>query len=295
MGSWVLLICWTCCALKTSLSSVLTQSPGLLHVSVGDTFQVKCIHEIPVMYCYSTTTWHRVDWRTGELKKLSTSSWTPNTNPENNGKTCSLTISKATLQDSGMYYCTGLLNTVILFGNGTRVIVTDPARLDPSIIMYSPSDISGPIIPLQCLVMGAAPSQVQVFWNINQIEHEGWTELSWAGNSDSSQEYTRAYITVSKEVWTEADWIECVAVSEGKTISKRLVKRGVCSWYLFLGFGVAFLTIAVATTVAVRLYKGIQRTNSRIMKPTAERRTWTVVEYSCWNHDNPMFEPLTET
>ncbi|XP_072530793.1 immunoglobulin kappa light chain-like isoform X2 [Salminus brasiliensis] len=306
MSSWVLIVCCAC-ALKTSLSSVLTQSPGLLHVSVGDTFKLKCTHELPVAYCYSTTTWHRVDWRTGELQKLSKSSWTPNTNPENNGKTCSLTISKATLQDSGTYYCTGLLNTIVLVGNGTRVIVTDPGHLDPSIIMYSPIDVSGPIVPLQCLVMGAAPSQVQVSWIIDQTEHEGWTESSWTRNTDSAEEYTRAHITLTKEQWTEADLIECVVVSDSKNISKRLVKwgndAGVCTWLLYLGFGVAFLTIAVTITVAVGLrreknttVKGHRNRNTPnktqnhgkrdTLKPTAERSPGTDVEYSCLNPDS---------
>ncbi|KAL7829997.1 hypothetical protein SRHO_G00311240 [Serrasalmus rhombeus] len=252
MGPWLLLLCcaWT---LKSSLSSVLWQTPGTVRVRVGEAFTLQCIHEMKVQYCYSTTSWHKVSKRTGRLNEIRTELNMKQTDT----KVCNLTIPNATLQDSGMYHCTGLYNKIVLVGNGTRVIVTDPGPLSPSIIMYSPLDVSGPIVPLQCLVMGAVPSQVQVVWIIDHSERSGWTESSWTENSDTAVEHTRAHITLSEDQWTEAARIECLVMFDGTNISKSLVPggntAGVCSWLLYLGFGAVFLTVAVTATVALCL------------------------------------------
>ncbi|XP_036421362.1 uncharacterized protein LOC118804847 [Colossoma macropomum] len=256
MGPWLLLF-WCACTLKTSLSSVLTQTPGTVQVSVGEPFTLKCIHELQVQYCYTTTTWHKVNKRTGQLAEIRPELHMQQTDT----KVCTLTISKATLQDSGMYHCTGLYNKIVLVGNGTRVIVTDPDPPSPSIIMYSPLDVFGPTVPLQCLVMGAVPSQVQVVWIIDHSERSGWTESSWTENSDSALEHTRAHITLSEEEWTEAAQIECLAMFDGTNISRTLVPgandAGMCSWLLYLGIG--FLTITAAVTVAVCLCRERQK------------------------------------
>ncbi|XP_036421492.1 uncharacterized protein LOC118805002 [Colossoma macropomum] len=304
MGPWLLLLCCAC-TLKTSLSSVLTQTPGTVRVSVGEPFTLQCIHEMQVQYCYSTTTWHKVNKRTGQLAEIRPELDMQQTNT----KVCTLTISKATLQDSGMYHCTGLYNKIVLVGNGTRVIVTDPDPPSPSIIMYSPLDVFGPTVPLQCLVIGAVPSQVQVVWIIDHSERSGWTESSWIENSDSALEHTRAHITLSEEEWTEAAQIECLAMFDGINVSRTLVpggnNAGMCSWLLYLGFGAVFLTIAVTITVAVCLRREKRKdaapkgycgrnTHSKqpkhgkrdTLRPATERPPRTEVEYSCLNPDS---------
>ncbi|KAI4892224.1 hypothetical protein NFI96_007616 [Prochilodus magdalenae] len=120
MKLWLLLICCVC-ALKTSLSSTLKQSPETVQVSVGEAFTLECIHEIAVKYCYSTTAWHKVNKRTRQLREVREHG-TPQ-NQDTDTTVCKLAISKATLQDSGMYYCTGLNNQMVLIGSGSRVIV----------------------------------------------------------------------------------------------------------------------------------------------------------------------------
>ncbi|XP_037391455.1 uncharacterized protein LOC108442985 [Pygocentrus nattereri] len=303
MGPWLLLLCcaWT---LKSSLSSVLWQTPGTVWVPVGEAFTLQCIHEMKVQYCYSATSWHKVSKRTGRLNEIR-----PELNmKQTDTKVCTLTIPNATLQDSGMYHCTGLYNKIVLVGNGTRVIVTDPGPLSPSIIMYSPLDVSGPIVPLQCLVMGVVPSQVQVVWIIDHSERLGWTESSWTDNSDTAVEHTRAHITLSEDQWTEAARIECLVKFDGTNISKSLVpgdmpflfsrsgSASMCSWLMFLGIG--FLTITAAVTVAVCLCRERQKDAAAegccdgdtedeqqgeedTLNPKAERSSWTAVEYSC--------------
>uniref|UniRef100_A0AAR2KGA0 Ig-like domain-containing protein n=1 Tax=Pygocentrus nattereri TaxID=42514 RepID=A0AAR2KGA0_PYGNA len=115
-----LFICLFIFYLAASLSSVLWQTPGTVWVPVGEAFTLQCIHEMKVQYCYSATSWHKVSKRTGRLNEIR-----PELNmKQTDTKVCTLTIPNATLQDSGMYHCTGLYNKIVLVGNGTRVIVT---------------------------------------------------------------------------------------------------------------------------------------------------------------------------
>ncbi|KAK1805341.1 hypothetical protein P4O66_019177, partial [Electrophorus voltai] len=242
-----------------SCSFLVTQSPGTVHVSVGDTFTLKCMRELPVTYCYSSTIWQKSNPRTGKITEFISG----NTRLEDGGKTCTLTMSNATVQNSGIYYCSILYSTSVIVGNGTRVIVTDPGLLKPSISMYSPSDIGGRTVTLQCLVKGAVPSQVSVAWIIDQSERTGLTESAWTENSDSAEECTRATVTVSTEEWTKATHVECVVVYDGTKISKTLNRDhsdSVCAWLLYAGIGAAILILAVTVALAVWLHKEIQST-----------------------------------
>ncbi|XP_066531878.1 uncharacterized protein [Hoplias malabaricus] len=318
MSLWPLLVC---CAFtfKTSVSSVLLQSPEVVHVSVGDTFTLNCIHEMKVKYCYSTTTWHKVNPRTWKLSEVSSSS--PDLNRQAaDTKMCSLTVSKATLQDSGIYYCAGGYNLMGLVGNGSRVIVTNPGPLELSIVPFWPLDVSSSSVPLQCLVMGAVPSQVQIVWMIDDRKRSGWTESSWTQDRDSPLEFTRAHITLSQAEFKQAAQIECVVNYSNRSLSKTLRPRGteadVCSLLLYMGFTAVFLTIAVTVTVTVCLRrekrknattKGKRARNTQnqqqnqgkreTFKPAVERPPRTEVEYSCLNPEilNQNLNTLPQT
>ncbi|XP_058608567.1 immunoglobulin kappa light chain isoform X1 [Onychostoma macrolepis] len=263
MGTWMHLwtmLCSCFFASHTTHSFILTQSPGLTHVSVGGFVELRCMFEQSVQYCYSSAAWEKLNLRTGKLMTVSTNHENIVRKPD--GKTCILTLINLTKKDSGMYYCISHYNHMAVVGNGSRVIVTD--RSEPKLsILYTPQETDSPSVEyhLQCLVTGRVPSQVRVFWRIGENERAGWTESGWTDNTDSASEFTRAHLSVPAEEWNEADEIQCFAEYDGKAIYKTLARselNQITPWILCCGGGTVLLTVAVV--VSVCLCQGKQST-----------------------------------
>ncbi|XDV34522.1 hypothetical protein PO909_004676 [Leuciscus waleckii] len=221
---WIL-SCFCMFASHTTYSFLLSQSPDLTHVSVGDTVQLRCTFENRVSYCYSAATWQKLNLRTGKLTPARSGSQTDL--PQHDVKTCVFTLTNVSQNDSGLYYCIGQYNSMAIIGNGSRVIVTDHSVVEPELsILYSPPETGSSSVPLQCLVTGVVPSQVQVFWRIGEKVHVGWTESAWTNSTDSATEFTRAHLSISADEWTETDEIQCFAEYNGKNMSKTLKRYG---------------------------------------------------------------------
>ncbi|XP_039536621.1 immunoglobulin kappa light chain-like isoform X1 [Pimephales promelas] len=252
MNTWT--CCWILCfcisALQTNCSFLVSQSPELTHVSVGDTVQLKCIFEQKVSYCYSTVVWQKLNLRTGKLTPVMSGSH------QHDEKTCVLTLTNVMTKDSGLYYCISHHNSMAIVGSGSRVIVTDHSVVEPELsILYSVSDTGSSSVALQCLVTGVDPSQVQVFWRIGEKTHVGsWTEFGWTNSTDSHTEFKRAHLSISADEWTEADEIQCFAEYNGINTSKTLKRYVMVNlsewnqrtfWPLYCCFGAAVLMVVV--------------------------------------------------
>ncbi|KAI7803764.1 hypothetical protein IRJ41_011345 [Triplophysa rosa] len=264
-----LLLCFCSSALHMTLSSIVTQSPGLIHALVGNTIEIKCTLETIVNYCHSTVSWYKVNLRTYELTPTRFGSSIVNSDD----KTCTLTMTNLTLKDSGLYYCMSTHNSMTLMGNGTKVILTDHSIPKLS-NLYSPDETYTSAVLLQCLVTKVVPSQVRVFWVMGQKQHTGWTESAWTNDTDSATEFTRAHVSLTLEEWTQDNEIKCIVEHVGKNISKTLIKweppgsKQTCLLLVFGGYGVAVLSMVVNVIISVSLYRGSQEKMSVANSPT---------------------------
>ncbi|KAL1255699.1 hypothetical protein QQF64_013760 [Cirrhinus molitorella] len=279
MGTWThlwMLLSSCLFASHTTHSFVLKQSPGLTHVSVGSSVELRCIFEQNVQYCFNAATWEKLNLRTGELTSV-------NTIRESNArkydeKTCALTLNNLTKKDSGMYYCISHYNQMAIIGNGTRVIVTDHSEPKLS-IMSSLQEPDSSSVEYQCLVTGRVPSQVRVYWMIGENVLSGWTESAWTDNTDSATEFTRAHLTLYAEQLNEVDEIQCFAEYDGtNAISKTLTRSGpepeIYSWLVYAGCVAALLTILITVIMSVVLYQDMLMTkkSKRLTRKDAHRK-----------------------
>ncbi|XP_039536620.1 immunoglobulin kappa light chain-like isoform X2 [Pimephales promelas] len=267
---------WLCvCILasRTACSFLVSQTPELKHVSVGDTVKLKCTFEQKVSYCYSAVVWQKLNLRTGKLTPVMSGSH------QHDEKTCVLTLTNVGQNDSGLYYCISHHNSMAIVGSGSRVIVTDHSVVEPVLsILYSVSDTGSSSVALQCLVTGVDPSQVQVFWRIGEKTHVGsWTEFGWTNSTDSHTEFKRAHLSISADEWTEADEIQCFAEYNGINTSKTLMRyetQPIFSWLLYAGCVAALLTILISVMMAVGLYRdmSVNKKNRGLTRKDAHRK-----------------------
>ncbi|XP_060721504.1 uncharacterized protein LOC132842704 isoform X1 [Tachysurus vachellii] len=248
-----------CCVstLRTSLSSVVRQSPEFIPVSVGDSFKLKCTRDLPISYCFSSISWYKVNPRSGKLDDISKDN---KDQEEDDNLSCTKTIFNARVQDSGTYYCASMHDKLLFIGTGTRVVVTDKGPVKLSVVLYTPVDVEvdAPSVLLQCVVMDVVPSQVKVSWLVDEDKRTGWTDSGWTGHDNAASEYTRAQIRVPVEEWSDTN-IQCVVMYTNQTVYRTVPPRtghsDSCAWLLYGGCAVAVFTIAVAITVALCLRK----------------------------------------
>ncbi|XP_065139541.1 uncharacterized protein [Paramisgurnus dabryanus] len=256
MCSWM--CCWLmlCFCISALNSNILTQSPGLIHVSMGNTVELKCTFEKKVDFCY-TTSWYKINPRTNKLVPIT---YIRSESDEEDDKTCILKIKNLTPKDSGRYYCNGQHNSFTFIGSGSKVIVTDHSEPKLS-ILYSPNEMDTSVVSLQCLVSGVVPFQVRVFWMIGDKERTGWTESAWTDDTDSATEFIRAHLSLPVEEWNSGDEINCTAEYDGKNISKALIKwdsDSACGPLLYVGPVAAFLIIVLIIITFTYLCRGLE-------------------------------------
>ncbi|XP_062385873.1 uncharacterized protein LOC134072982 [Sardina pilchardus] len=202
--------------------------------------------------------WMRVNPKRRTLDVINVDRVKYTTENNDDKKSCKLIITTATPEDAGLYYCTAP-DAKPFIGTGTKLIVVGRPNDDtPSVELFPPSEFLHPAIPLICWATNAPPSQVRIFWVINEKEHVGWTESVWSTQSDQNPEFTQSRFWLSKSDWDAGEKCTCVVEAGGRNISKSIQRAGndIC---LYLVYGIscaAFFMMFVAVTTVLVLYKG---------------------------------------
>ncbi|XP_031442379.1 uncharacterized protein LOC116225028 isoform X2 [Clupea harengus] len=258
-------IIFLCSAVKAYHASILIQQPHATEVIVGHSTTLKCFltdsETSKRLNCYYVT-WIRVQSMRRTMDVI-----TSNKQYNEQTNSCDLTITTATLEDTGLYYCSGP-EAKTFKGNGSKVTVV--GNVNPSVELFSPSEFPDPNIPLICWAKGTVPSQVRIFWVVNGEEHIGWTESVWTKQNDLTTEFTQSRFWLSKSDWDTGEQCTCVVEAGGKNISKSIQRPGkdICLFLMYGVSGAALFMIMVSVTTVLVLLKGhrikeIQEKNRR--------------------------------
>ncbi|KAK6471437.1 immunoglobulin kappa light chain-like [Huso huso] len=229
------------------------QYPPVVRAEVGSTVHFTCDIGDLTGHCYSVL-WLKVQpSRAPALAVYSNISPDGSHGSEADAptkKSCSLTLTRVQVNDSGTFYCGFSSHIMVYYGNGTRLIVKSPE--DVSIVISSPSEDevqSSGSVTLVCLVFGVA-EEARVHWNILGSVRHGLTD------SGSSPDFIRNQITIPGEVWSSGTVCTCVVETEsGRNRSKSVSKTGFPAASIALLYGnvivVSLLLIAVLVVAAM--------------------------------------------
>ncbi|XP_036421495.1 Ig heavy chain Mem5 [Colossoma macropomum] len=243
----LLLLALASAVAKTVLSGRVIQFPSLVQVRSGDPVRMSCRLDGVKAYCY-TVAWMRVNPDTGMLvinKDAVGPLWNKNHSQDTE---CPVVIQNATAEDSGTYYCAVTDRQKIYIGNGSVVLVQAHSSAAPSVevLRFSSSSSCGSAVPVQCVVKGVVPSQVEVYWTIGDRRERGQTETVRA----KGEVYTVSRTLLRSEECERGDECACVVEHEGQSVTKTLEPNGLQeSCYAAVG-----LHRALALTTSLLLF-----------------------------------------
>ncbi|XP_060760008.1 uncharacterized protein LOC132870382 isoform X3 [Neoarius graeffei] len=204
-------------SLQSVACAMIVQYPAVVKVFRGEMVSLVC-DLVELLTSCDSVIWFKVHLRTREMSLATAVHNDPRASP------CTGLIYNTSMADSGVYYCTAKHSVISYLGNGSTVIITE-RHPRPIITLYVPAESVGPSIPLQCMVMGVVPSEVNVSWVVGESEMTGWTESGWTHTNDSV-EYTLAHINIPSENWAETPNVDCVVEVDGRRVSKSLQQAG---------------------------------------------------------------------
>nr|XP_015192143.1 PREDICTED: uncharacterized protein LOC107075457 isoform X2 [Lepisosteus oculatus] len=225
----LLLACILALGAAPAIGPVVFQYPRLVRVEEGGVAALACDVTGMSGGCY--TVWWLQVRSGGALRPYPNKDGEARSRDGRGGAVCFLNITGAASSDSGTFYCAFSSGELVYFGNGSSLIVTGrpPAPLSMA-VLAPPGPEPPPAAPalLLCLVFGADPERVRLYWRVSGRIEPGFTEPPAFPDrgKDGAPGSVKNLLTVPAQTWRSGVPITCVVETGSGSNMSKTVRAG---------------------------------------------------------------------
>ncbi|XP_073670262.1 immunoglobulin lambda-1 light chain-like [Paramisgurnus dabryanus] len=143
-----------------------------------------------------------------------------------------LIINNVDVRDSAVYYCATWDSSVneVVFGQGTKLIVTDSGVSPPVVKIFPPSseDVSSSKVTLVCLINDMSVGFADVSWFVNGNSVTDGVFTGSAEQQPNEKFKLSSYLTIERSEWEKDKDLTCKVTAAGK-ITNTKIKKSECN------------------------------------------------------------------
>ncbi|XP_073670175.1 immunoglobulin lambda-1 light chain-like isoform X1 [Paramisgurnus dabryanus] len=142
-----------------------------------------------------------------------------------------LIINNVDVRDSAVYYCaTWDSSNEGVFGQGTKLIVTDSGVSPPVVKIFPPSieDVSSSKVTLVCLINDMSVGFADVSWFVNGNSVTDGVFTGSAEQQPNEKFKLSSYLTIERSEWEKDKDLTCKVTAAGK-ITNTKIKKSQCN------------------------------------------------------------------
>ncbi|XP_064816526.1 immunoglobulin lambda-1 light chain-like isoform X2 [Oncorhynchus masou masou] len=236
----------TLCTLFTALTcvsgvTVVTQKPPVVTVRKGDTATLDCnlgtvdnsahwYKQVPGGVPQYVLRWYHTGWSSVEYGSgFSSPKFTSDHQSKSDYRLIINTVEKT---DSAVYYCNTWDNSVNVhvFGQGTKLIVTDSTLPPPVLTIFPPSsdELKSSKVTLVCLASQMSMAFADVSWTAGGNPVTGGIATSGPVPQADKRFQLSSCLTVDTSEWNQDKVFSC-KVTAGSKFAEKDIKKSECS------------------------------------------------------------------
>ncbi|XP_073670272.1 immunoglobulin lambda-1 light chain-like [Paramisgurnus dabryanus] len=145
-----------------------------------------------------------------------------------------LIINNVDVRDSAVYYCgtwDNLKSITVVFGQGTKLIVTDSGVSPPVVKIFPPSseDVSSSKVTLVCLINDMSVGFADVSWFVNGNSVTDGVFTGSAEQQPNEKFKLSSYLTIERSEWEKDKDLTCKVTAAGSKITTTNIKKSECN------------------------------------------------------------------